>query len=128
MAQSTLNQLDTLVRTCRVQLIDAFSELFKQGYVEDGGELSDLTEVETSFSDLSIPALGDDSSAYRVTINTTVGATKISAVIDVIIIRSGAMGASLTYFVTGEIDDEDEQSLANIVADKLEQADASLPR
>ena len=127
-AQSTLDQLNSLVNTCRVQLIDVFSELFKQGYVEGGGELSDLTEVETSVSDLSYPALGDDSNAYRVTINATVGATKISSVIDVIIIRSGAMGASLTYFVIGEVDDEEEQSLVETVASKLEQADASLPR
>lgn len=127
-AQSTLDQVNSLVNTCRVQLIDVFSELFKQGYVEGGGELSDLTEVETSFLDLPFPALGDDSNAYRVTINSTLTATKISSVIDVIIIRSGAMGASLTYFVIGDIDDEEEQSLAETVASKLEQADASLPR
>ncbi len=127
-AKSGLDELNRLIDKCHDQLTNAFQELFKQGYVAGGGALSDLTDVKTSFVALSLPRLGDASNAYRITIISTVNATKIPAVIDVVFIRSGAMGAQMTNFIVGTIDDKEERDLAGIVASKLEQADASLPR
>jgi len=127
-AKSGLDELNRLIDKCHDQLTNAFEKLFKQGYVAGGGDLSDLTDIKTSFADLSFPQLGDASNAYRITITSTVSATKIPVVIDLLFMRSGAIDLFMTYLIVGKINDQDEQAVANIVADKLEQADTSLPR
>ena len=126
-AQDALDSVKEGLSLCRDELVDAFDRLVRQGFQEGGGDPDLLEEVDISFQDLSFPRLGDASLAFRISADIRALGLPFDFTGDIIGIREGRTVDGLFYFVVGRLDIEEEQRLAEVVADKLVKANASLP-
>lgn len=126
-AQNALDEFNDALDRCSDELVEKFESLFVEGFVEGGGDPDDIQELNVSLDDLSFPDLGESSRAYRVRLEGVAEDVFFDFAFDIVIVREGRMAGGMFYLAAGGSDIDDEVELANIVADKLSEADASLP-
>lgn len=125
-AQDALDFVAEGLSRCRDELIEAFETLFQESAQAEG--VADVVgDFQVSFGEISFPPLGDSSVAYRIAVDVRALGLPLAFTGDIIGIRQGRTVGGLFYFAIGRLDTEEEQQLAQIVADKLEGANASLP-
>jgi hypothetical protein len=122
-AQDGLNRLADLIARCQ----DQFTDIIKSQIQADGG--SDVYNIQSTFRDLRIGGLGDDTHAYRIAISFTFARTGITVPFteDIILVRTGVIVSDVfaTLEGTGGTFAAD---LARTVATRMASANAFLPQ
>jgi protein-disulfide isomerase len=129
-AQETLRLHDGAMSRCHGELETTLQAVWREvigDWVEEaGGDPDDLGNVTVDVGGLSFPRLGGSSSAYRFTVDAQASFQSLHLVIDWVLIRQGSMLGVISYYSVGEADMDQEESLARIVADRLERANVGL--
>ena len=126
-AQEAVDAFNNAFDQCGKELEDALTRLIKEG--AEAGELPSEVELDlqVNVENLSFERFGDATVAYRIPVKASFIGITLEFTIDLVFMRDGRVAGGLFYFSLGEIDAEEEQQLAQAVADNLEQANASLP-
>ncbi len=122
-ADGALQEYISATELCRDELVSAFHTAFAEGVQESGGDIESV-EIAMSFEEIPFPELGQSSVAYRLVGEGTTEGVSFQFIIDSIIVRSGRMVGGVTYTTFAQPDLQEEQFLAEILAGKLEGADA----
>ncbi len=122
-ADGALQEYISATELCRDELVSAFQTAFAEGVQESGGDIESV-EIAMSFEEIPFPELGQSSVAYRLVGEGTTEGVSFQFIIDSIIVRSGRMVGGVTYTTFAQPDLQEEQFLAEILAGRLEGADA----
>lgn len=122
-ANGALQEYISATELCHDELVAAYQTAFDEGVQESGGDIESV-EVALSFEEIAFAKLGQSSVAYRLVGEGTTEGVSFQFIIDSIIVRSGRMVGGVTYTTFAQPDLQEEQFLAEILAGKLEGADA----
>lgn len=127
-AQGAVDAFNDAFDQCRKELEDALTRLIKEG-AEEEAQLPEEVELDlqVNVENLSFERFGDATVAYRIPVKASFIGITLEFTIDLVFMREGKVAGGLFYFALGEVDTDEEAQLAETVADKLEQANASLP-
>lgn len=126
-AQDALASIDDTVQRCRPELIEAIREGARQEAADRGYDLGPFTDINVDLSDRDFASLGDGTLAYRAHVEISVAGIGTEYTLDVVLIQEGHVIGGLTYANFGDLEEDEELELAEVLAAKLAAADASLP-
>lgn len=125
-AKATLQEFNDTLSRCQGEFVQAF----KTALLEGAGlseEDALAAGLRLSFQDgPPLPQLGDLMTVNRLGIDMTVEGIDLHMIIDFVTIAEGRLVGGLYYFSVGEVNSLEEEVLAEIIANKLAEASASL--
>jgi hypothetical protein len=124
-AQEALEAFNDGLTRCRDEFVTAFETALLEEWDLTEGDTR-LSGLHISVQDLEFPGLGESMTAYRIEITTIVDEVIVPFVIDFVVIRTGRMVGGFSYLSVGSVNSFEEERLAEVVAEKLGIANASL--
>jgi hypothetical protein len=125
-AEATVRQADGLVLQCTDQIGEALKRAIQVG-AKDIGVDDLITGIDASLEPGSFSKFGDETLAYLLHADIS---TFLAGGYDVngkiLIIRDGPLIGVLIYAILGDLDPQDERSLAGFLAEQLARAEDSL--
>ncbi len=125
-AKATLQEFNDALSRCQGEYVQAF----KTALLEGAGlseEDALAAGLRISFQDgPPLPQLGDLMTVNRLEIDMTVEGIDLHMIIDFVAIAEGRLVGGLYYFSVGEVNSLEEEVLAETIANKLAEANASL--
>jgi hypothetical protein len=120
-AEAAVQQADALVQQCRDQLGDALKHAIDVA-AKDLGVDDVIVDIDGSVEPGSFTSLGDETHAYALKgdIATLFGGYDVNG--KILIIRDGPLTGVLIYAILRELDPQDEESLAGLLASKMADA------
>jgi hypothetical protein len=126
-AEAAVRQADGLVLQCEAQIEEALKRAI-QVAAKDIGVDDLISGVDASLEPGSFTKFGDETLAYLLPADIS---TFLAGGYDVngkiLLIRDGPLTGVLIYAILGDLDPQDERSLAGLLAEKLARAEESLP-
>jgi hypothetical protein len=122
-AQEAFAELDSAFSLCRDQFVAAF----EQGLLGEGDQRDfDASQLEVSLEDLAFPEMGDSTTAYRLAGSMNLEGLLFEFTVDFVFMRAGRMAGGFSYMTFGDVNSIEEEVLAEITAEKMAAANASL--
>jgi len=126
-AEAAVQQADGLVLQCTTQIGEALKRAIHLA-AEDFGVDDLITDIEASLEPGSFTKFGEETRAYLLHADiSTFLAGRYDVNGKILIIRDGPLTGVLIYAMLGDLDPQDEESLAGLLASKLADAEHSLP-
>lgn len=137
LASDSLQNLVDIVGRCHDQFVSVFTQVFQQSVsaftqlfqqLAPGSDTSASAQnVQITFGELSVPALGDTTYGYRLGFSFTIKGMQTSGETDLVFIQRGRLiGEVILSAIDGKMALRD--TLAPIFADRLTEADRQLPQ
>ena len=125
-AEAAVRQADGLVLQCTDQIGEALKRAVDVA-AKDLGVDDVIIDIDGRVEPGSFTKFGDETVAYvlRAAISTLFGGYNVNG--KILIIRDGPVTGVLIYAILGDLDPQDEDSLAGLLAGKLSKAQESLP-
>lgn len=128
LARNALESYQLLENDCRNQLEDVLTSAFRESFAEDGVSDAELATLQVTVEDLAFPRIRESLTAYRVVWRAELRGMPIGGTMDFTFWREGKMFGGIVYLAFGNGPDmADEEGVAKILADKVKQANDSLP-
>jgi len=122
-AQQEQKKYEDALAQCHDEMVRIFTEIFQRELADQGA-----TGIHVAFDDLPFHAYGDWTHAYRVSFTVDLPRGQVSGKIDSVAMRSARVVGNLTFADFGGLDPRIHDGLADIFADRLAKAEASLPQ
>jgi hypothetical protein len=124
-AEAAVRQADGLVLRCTDQIGEALKRAVDVA-AKDLGVDDVIIDIDGRVEPGSFTKFGDETVAYvlRADISTLFGGYDVNG--KILIIRDGPVTGVLIYAILGDLDHQDEESLAGLLAEKLAKAEESL--
>ena len=116
--QAQAQELDMFTR-CRGEVETAFKQYFS--------DAPGISNADVKFIDVAPPATGDWSYAFKVAMVIQGKALTVQSDINVNVVRTGRVVASLSYSDDGSFDHQMADRLVTTLSDRVAKADAALP-
>jgi len=125
-AEAAVRQADGLVLQCTDQIGEALKRAVDIA-AKDLGVDDVIVDINGRVEPGSFTKFGDETAAYvlRADISTLFGDYDVNG--KILIIRDGPLTGVLIYAILGDLDQQDEQDLAGLLAEKLASAARTLP-
>ena len=125
-AQAAVRQADGLVLQCTDQIGEALKRAIEVA-ARDIGVDDLIIDIDASLEPGSFTKLGDETLAYllKADISTPFAGYDVNG--KILIIRDGPLTGVLIYAILGDLDPQNEESVAGLLAEKLARAEESLP-
>jgi hypothetical protein len=125
-AEAAVRQADGLILRCADQIGEALKRAIDVA-AKDLGVDDLIIDTDGRVEPGSFTKFGDETVAYvlRADISTLFGGYNVNG--KILIIRDGPLTGVLVYAILGDLDPQDERSLAGLLAKKLARAEESLP-
>jgi hypothetical protein len=125
-AEAAVRQADDLVRRCTDQIGEALKRAIDIA-AKDLGVDDVILDIDGSVEPGSFTKFADETVAYllRADILTPFGSYDVNG--KILVIRDGPVTGVLMYAILRDLDPEDEENLAGLLAGKLANAEESLP-
>lgn len=125
-AEAAVRQADSLVLRCTDQIGEALKRVVDVA-AKDLGVDDVIIDIDGRVEPGSFTKFGDETVAYvlRANISTLFGGYNVNG--KILIIRDGPLTGVLIYAILGDLDPQDERSLAGLLAENLARAEESLP-
>jgi len=124
-AAAALQLADDLVHQCTDQLEEALKRAIRNAAADRNLDRL-LDDIDAVVEAAGFTALGDETAAYRLKADFSALVFDYEVNGHIIVIRDGALTGVLLYAVLGDLDEEDELSVAAALAGKLRKAEESL--
>ena len=124
-AQAAVRQADGLVLQCTDQIGEALKRAIRLA-AKDIGVDDLILDIDGSLGPGSFRKFGDETLAYLLKADITTPFAGYDVNGKILIIRDGPLIGVLIYAILGDLDAQDEQDLAGLLATKLQRAESSL--
>lgn len=124
-AADAMRLADDLVTQCTDQLAEALEQAIRNA-AEDRNVENLLGDIDALVEPADFSGLGDETIAYRLRADFSAAIFKYEVNGHIIAIRDGPLTGVLLYAVLGDLDQEDELSVAAALAENLSNANESL--
>lgn len=125
-AKATLQESNDALLRCQGEFVQAFKTALLEGAGLSEEDALGAGLVLSFLDGPPLPQLGDLMTANRLEIDMTVEGIYLHMIIDFVVIAEGRLVGGLYYFSVGEVNSLEEEVLAETMADKLAEANASL--
>ena len=125
-AEAAVRQADSLVLQCTDQIGEALKRAIEVA-ARDIGVDDLIIDIDASVEPGSFTKFGDETLAYllKADISTPFAGYDVNG--KILIIRDGPLTGVLIYAILGDLDPQDEERIADLLAEKLARAEESLP-
>jgi len=125
-AEAAVRLAQELVLQCTVQVEEALNSAIRVA-APDRNVSELIGEIEASVETASFPTFGDETVAYQLRADFSALLVNFEVTGKILIVREGALTGVLIYAVLGDLDQDEEENLAAVLAGKLAKAEEALP-
>jgi len=126
-AEAGVDLFASFVEKCSGQMEAALTQLFVDA-LEGEDPFVSIDNLELDVTPLFAGLFGDHAEGWRIKIKALINGQSFEYTIDQVVIRSGAVVASVTFAFVGPADVPFEDQISSVLTNKAAAADASLPR